>query len=153
MGQVDAKKRRNLPITLYDMKSFALASLAGASCLLATYDLTREGSITFALTIVVVIGAVGGLIALVPLGENKPRILLLISAFIIGALISEVVAFTHYYITYGSQDPKLGVGVALSILEFGIIATVGGLVMFAVATVKNRITLRSSGIAQKRAAP
>ncbi|MES1982627.1 MAG: hypothetical protein V4443_09130 [Pseudomonadota bacterium] len=135
------------------MKPFALASLAGASCLLATYGLTREGSITFALTIVVVIGAVGAIIALALFGENKPRIVLLISAFIIGALISEVVAFTHYYITYGSQDPKLVVGVAVSILEFGIISTVGGLTMFVAASVKRRITLRSSGTAQKRAAP
>ncbi len=120
---------------------------------MATYGLTREGSITFALTIVVVIGAVGAIIALALFGENKPRIVLLISAFIIGALISEVVAFTHYYITYGSQDPKLVVGVAVSILEFGIISTVGGLTMFVAASVKRRITLRSSGTAQKRAAP
>jgi hypothetical protein len=135
------------------MKPFALASLSGASCLLATYGLTREGSITFALTIVVVIGAVGGLIALALFGENKPRIAFLILAFIIGALVSEVVAFTHYYITYGSQDPKLGVGVAVSILEFGIISSVGGLAMLVAAAVKHRITLRSSGTVQKRPAP
>ena len=135
------------------MKSFTLASLAGASCLLATYSLTREGSITFALMIVVTIGAVGGLVALALSGENKPRIMLLILAFVIGALISEVVAFMHYYITFGSQDPKLSVGVAVSIWEFGIISIVGGLAMFAASVVKRRITLRSSGTAQKRAAP
>lgn len=135
------------------MKPFAFASLAGAFCLLATYGLTREGSIAFALTIVVVIGVVGGLIALVLFRENKPRILHLISAFIIGALFSEVVAFTRYYITYGSQDSKLSVGLAVSIVEFFIISTVGGLAMFAAAAVRRRITMRSSGTARKRAAP
>ena len=144
-----------LSTILRGMKPYALATLAGASCLLATYSLTREGSIPFALMVVAIIGGASGLIAAALSGvKNNLRIWLLTLSFVIGVLISEVVTFTHYYLTYGHQDPKLGVGVAVSVLEFGAIAIVGGLAMLAAALVtKGRITLRSSGTAQKRAAP
>jgi len=137
------------------MKPYVFATLAGASCLLATYSLTREGSILFALMVVAIIGVACGLIAVALSGvKSNLRIGLLTSSFVIGVLISEVVAFMYYYLTYGYQDPKLGAGVAVSVLEFGTIAIVGGLTMLAAALVaKSRITLRSSGTAQKRTAP
>lgn len=137
------------------MKPYVFSTLAGASCLLATYSLTREGSIPFALVVVAVIGIACGLIAVALSGvKSNLHIGLLTSSFVIGVLISEVVAFTHYYLTYGYQDPKLGAGVAVSVLEFGTIAIVGGLTMLAAALLaKSRIALRSSGTAQKRAAP
>ncbi len=137
------------------MKPYALDTLAGASCLLATYSLTREGSIPFALMVVTIIGVTSGLIAVALSGvKNNLRIGLLTLSFVIGVLISEVVTFTHYYLTYGYQDPKFGVGVAVSVLEFGAIAIVGGLAMLAAALVtKSRITRRSSGTPQKRGAP
>lgn len=137
------------------MNPYVFATLAGASCLLATYSLTREGGFPFALLVVAIIGLACGLIA-VALSDVKSnlRIGLLTSSFVFGVLISEVVAFTHYYLTYGYQDPKLGAGVAVSVLEFGALAIVGGLTMFAAALVaKSRITRRSGGTAQKRAAP
>ena len=85
--------------------------------------------------------------------KSNLNIGLLILSFAIGALISEVVAFTHYYFTYGYQDQKLSVGEAVSVLEFGVIAIVGGLATFSAALVaKRRITRRSSGTAQMRGA-
>jgi hypothetical protein len=130
------------------MKPYALATLAGASCLLATYSLTRAGSIPFALMVVATIGVACGVTAVALSGEKSNlRIGLLTSSFVIGALVSEVVAFTHYYLSYGYQDPKLGAGVAVSILEFGTIAIVGGLTMLAAALVaKSRITRRSTAL-------
>ena len=137
------------------MKPYTVATLAGASCLLATYSLTREESIPLALIVVAIIGGACGLIAVALSGDKSNlHIGLLTLSFAIGALISEVVAFTHYYFTYGHQDPKLGVGEAVSILEFGAIAIIGGLATFLAAFLaKRRITRRSSGTAQKRAAP
>ena len=137
------------------MKPYAFAILAGASCLLATYSLTREGSILFALMVVAFIGAACGLFAVVLSNvRSNLRIGLLASSFVVGAIISEVAAFTYYYLTYGYKDPKLDVGEAVSILECGVIAIVGGLATLSAAFVsKRRITRRSSGTAQKRAAP
>ena len=130
------------------MNPYVFATLSGASCLLATYSLTREGSIPFALLVVAIIGLACGLItvALSDVRSNL-RIGLITSSFVFGVLISEVVAFTHYYLTYGYQDLKLGVGVAVSVLEFGTIAIVGGLTMLAAALLaKNRITRRSTSL-------
>jgi hypothetical protein len=139
---------------LYDMKPYALAALAGASCLLATYSQIREGSIVLALMVVAIIGAVSGLIAMVLSGQRSNlRVLLLISAFTVGALVSEAVTFVHYYLTYGFQDPKFSAGVAVSIMEFGVISVVGGFAMLTGLMIKRRITLRSGGTAQKRATP
>ena len=137
------------------MKPYAFATLAGAACLLATYSLTREGSIPIALIVIVFIGGACGLVAVAMKGgKSNLSIGLLTLSFAIGAAISEAVAFAHYYFTYGSQDPKLSVGVAVSVLEFGVIAIVGGLATLSAAFVaKRRITRRSSGTAQKRAAP
>ena len=116
------------------MKPHAFATIAGASCLLATYNLTREGNITLALIVVAIIGVVCGLIAVAFNGnKSKLQIGLLSFSFSIGALISELVAFTNYYLTYGYQDPKLSVGVVVSLLEFSVISIVGGLATFSAA--------------------
>jgi hypothetical protein len=138
------------------MKPYALAALAGAACLLATYSLTREGSIPLALIVIAFIGGACGLVAVAMNGESgNLRIGLLTLSFAIGgAMLSEVVAFTRYFFAYGYQDPKLSVGVAVSVLEFGAIALVGGIATLSAAFMaKRRITRRSSGTAQKRAAP
>lgn len=128
------------------MKPYAFSILAGASCLLATYSQTREGSIPLALMFVVMIGCACGLIAVTLKGDKRNlHIGLITLSFVIGALISEIVVFTHYYFTYGYRDPKLGVGEAVSVLEFCVIAIVGGLATFSTAfMVKRRITIRST---------
>lgn len=53
----------------------------------------------------------------------------MLSMFVAGALISEGVMFTHYYFTDGYNDPKLGVGIAVAIVEFGVLAAVGAIAM------------------------
>ena len=137
------------------MKPYALSTFAGASCLLATYSLTREGSILLALNVVVVIGGACGLVAVVVNGgKGNLYIGFLTLSFAFGAFVSEVVAFACDYYTHGYEDPKLGVGEAVSIFEFGVIAVVGGLATFASAVVAKRLsTERSRRMAQKRAAP
>jgi hypothetical protein len=135
---------------LYGPMPFAVTAAAGAICLVVSYDLTRGGNTIFAIMVVAIIGAASGLIAAALCGEKSNlRILLLIFAFVIGAFISEAVAFAHYYGTYGFQDPKFGVGVVLSIAEFAIISAVGSLAIFAAVWVKKRsIALRSREAAQ-----
>jgi len=127
------------------MNPFALVVLAGASCLLATYNLSREGSILLSLVVVAVIGATSGAIAMVLCGEKIPHFGRILLAFVTGAMLSETSVFVHYYITYGHQDPKLSVGIAVSIIEFGVISVTGILaLLFATSAMKSRITRRLS---------
>ena len=128
------------------MKSFALATLAGASCLIFTYELTRQGSFILTLVVVAIIGASAG-VGSVFLKDPKTnaRLSLLALAFVMGALLSEAVVFAHYYFTYGYQDPSLNVGIAVSELEFGVISVVGGVFMLLSTLATSRITRRSSG--------
>ena len=127
------------------MNPLALAAISGIICLPATYSLAREGSISLALLVVALLGAIGGAIAQRS-ERNGVRPWALSLAFVVGAMFSEVVAFAHYYISYGHQDPKLSVGVSVSIIEFLVISVVGGLALLASALITySRITRRSKG--------
>jgi hypothetical protein len=53
------------------MKSFLLLFLAGASCLLVTYDLSQGGDIVLAVLVIAVIGAASALLGSVFAGEPK----------------------------------------------------------------------------------
>ena len=78
--------------------------------------------------------------------KNGVRPWTLSLAFVVGAMFSEVVAVAHYYISYGHQDPKLAVGVSVSIIEFLVISVVGGFALLASAQITHsRITRRSQG--------
>ena len=127
------------------MTPFAYATLAGALCLPATYSLSREGSISLVVLILALLGAIGGAIA--QQRERKGfRPWPLVLAFVVGTLFSEVVMFGHYYITYGYQDPKLSVGVSISVIEFVVISVVGAIALLAAAfAMHSRITRRSKG--------
>jgi len=46
-------------------------------------------------------------------------------AFAVGAIATEILFFAYYYIRYGHADPKLSVGVALSVVEGAVIAALG----------------------------
>lgn len=126
------------------MSPLALSGIAGILCLPATYGLSREGNIYLALLVVALLGAVGGAIAQCKEGSTfRPWALSL--AFVVGALLSEAVAFAHYYITYGDQDSKLSVGGGVAIVEVLVISVVGGAAMLAAVYVAHsRITCRSS---------
>jgi hypothetical protein len=111
-------------------RPFVVALLAGLACLPATYVLTREGEVLVSLLVVAAIGATSAVVvwALFPAG-TRPRLLPMLSVFVVGALISEGAMFTHYYFTDGYNDPKLGVGIAVAIVEFGVLAAVGAIAM------------------------
>ncbi len=129
------------------MKSFLPPAIAGALCLPATYWQTRTGSMAISLIYVVVIGALGGMVATFLSRRNeKPRFLTLASAFVIGGFMGELVGFTHYYIIYGYHDQLLAVGVILSFVEFGGIAVFGGIAACLAALVQHRSTHHSSGL-------
>ena len=127
------------------MKPFALTALAGVLCLPATYSLSREGSIPLALLIVVLLGAAGGAAAVAQKrDENSFHPWPLLGAFVIGALLSEAVAFVRYYYSFGYQDPKLAVGVGVSVLEFFVISVIGCIALLVAAlNMNSRITRRS----------
>ena len=127
------------------MTPFAYAALAGALCLPATYSFSRKGSIALAVLILVVLGAAGGVIA--QQREKKSfRPWPLVLAFVMGAMFSEVVMFAHYYITYGYQDPKLSVGMSISVIELVVISVVGVIALLAAAfAMHRRITRPSKG--------
>jgi hypothetical protein len=127
------------------MNPFTFAAIAGILCLPATYSFSREGSIILSVFVVALLGVIGGAIAQrSERGSFRPWPLAL--AFVVGAVFSEVVAFGHYYITYGYQDPKISVGVSVSVIEFLVISIVGGFALLSAAYLTHsRITRRSKG--------
>jgi hypothetical protein len=108
--------------------SYVIAILAGALCLPATYNLVRTGSLPFALALLVLLAASGGALACLTSRESV-RLLPLrhVGAFVLGALAVELISFSHYYLSIGRHDPKLSAGIALSLIEFGVTALVGGI--------------------------
>lgn len=129
------------------MNTLALVTLAGVVCLPATYTLTREGSLVISVLIVALVGAIaGGMSVVLRADKTAPRNGSLALALVGGAAVSEMGAFVHYYITDGYQDPKLGVGVAVSVIEFSVIAVVGCVALLIAASVtQSRRTSRSKG--------
>jgi hypothetical protein len=125
------------------MRSILPPALAGALCLPATFRLSRDGYFSGALVIVVVIGSIGGAIAMaMSRMQGNPRFAHLALGFVVGALASEVVAFTHYYLTYGYRDQLLGVGVIMESMEFIGIAFFGGTATCLAALVQRRLAAR-----------
>lgn len=111
-------------------RPLVVALLAGLACLPASFAFTREGKLIVSLVVVAAIGAASTVVARVPFPEHiKPRLPPMVLMFVVGVLVSEVVMFTHYYLTDGYNDPKLGVGVAVAIVEFGTVAAVGAIAM------------------------
>lgn len=109
------------------MKPYAITSIAGLVCLPATYNFTKEGNIVMSLVIVGLFGCISGVLAATQ--ANRPKTLSLLLSFVAGALISQVIFFAHYYYNYGHKDPKLVVGEAVAIIQFGVISVVGGLAL------------------------
>jgi hypothetical protein len=104
-----------------------LPVLAGALCLPATYDFNRTDKYLAALRAIFIIGTLGGATTVVlSARESKLRLLRLVSAFVIGALASEVYCFARYFIDVGYRDPELVLGVSATAIEFCCIAVVGG---------------------------
>lgn len=128
------------------MNPFLLLIVAGASSLLLTYNPSRGGEIVVALLIIAVIGAASGAIAMVSGPEQKMQNLgFLVAAFVVGVLLSETAVFARYYFRYGYQDPKLPVGIAVSLIEFGVISIIGSFALIVTTFVlKRRITRRLS---------
>ena len=140
--------RTSRKMFLYAMNRYVLAMLAGAVCLPSTYSLNREGSILLSVALAVVIGGAAGAAAKKAEGEARGmKSGYLALAFLIGAFLSEVVAFGWYYWSYGQEDPKLAVGVAVSIWEFAAIGASGGFSLILAAKVKERVT---TGYNQRR---
>ncbi len=79
------------------------------------------------MVIVVVIALLSSALAICfapPDGDLAGRLPL---AFAAGAVWSELVFFAYYYVHYGRRDPKLVVGVDLSMIEAFVIAGLGAL--------------------------
>lgn len=128
------------------MKQLALPIVAGAVCLLVTYNITREGSIAVALLVFVAIGAATGVIlALLDRARIVKTKTASAVAFVLGAFLSESIAFARYYFAYGYQDPKLTVGIVASVIEFVCIALVGAASLLVALALTSRITGHSSG--------
>ena len=91
------------------MNPFALAAISGTICLPATYSLAREGSISLAVLVVALLGAIGGAMAQRS-EKNGVRPWTLSLAFVVGAMFSEVVAVAHYYIVRAPRPKACGRG-------------------------------------------
>ncbi len=126
------------------MKSLLLAALAGVACLPATYRISRDGYFLGTFVVLIVIGALGGVFAsLVSKVKAKSHVLLVGSAFVIGALISQSIGFARHYFETGYRDRYLSVGVVFAVAEFVAIAVIGGLATCVASAVRNPFTTRS----------
>jgi len=110
------------------MRYQPLSFLSGMLCLPATYQLIREGSVFVSVGIVVFLAVAGTLLTkiLTPKSNTEPGLWRAPLAFVLGALVSEVGCFAYYYIDFGYSDPKLGVGIAVAVIEFAVIGVAGG---------------------------
>lgn len=115
--------------------------VAGAICPLVTFGLNRSGSVLLGLILVAAIGAAGAIIRIGGSADRIDRMNLWppAAAFCVGALISEVTGFIHYYLTYGYRDDKLNVGLTLSIIEFSAIAAIGSIAVVIATIVRRRL--------------
>jgi hypothetical protein len=100
---------------------------AGALCLPATYGFTRNGSFEISIAAIISIAALGTWLAFWYMSRSNDRSSWwsLAGAFAIGAIVSEALFFAYYFFKYGHADAKLSVGIALSIVEGGLIALLG----------------------------
>ncbi len=123
------------------MKPLLPYAAAGATCLPVTYNLTRGGDVFFAPFAVAAIGIAVALLcgARSAKGSGWLSLRRAALAFSIGAFISELAFFIHYYITVGYDDPKLSVGIGLSIVEFFTIALVGSFAICIVNFVRHHL--------------
>jgi hypothetical protein len=114
--------------SLYDVRYEAISFLAGMLCFPATYQLTREGSVSLSVGIVVFLAVAGTLLTKIsaPKSTTDPWLWRAPLVFVLGALVSEAGCFAYYYIDFGYSDPKLGVGIAVTVIEFAVIGAVGG---------------------------
>jgi RsiW-degrading membrane proteinase PrsW (M82 family) len=124
------------------MKAIVISLAAGALCLPATSRFTRYGYLAVSIATIVTIAVLGTCLALWCMNSSKRHTAwwTLALSFCVGALVSEMVSFAYYYFDYGYADPKLGVGIALSFLEGGAIALIGGLSVVAAYFALRRIT-------------
>ncbi len=121
------------------MKSLLAAALAGVLCLPATFRLSRDGNFLGTALVVVVIAAIGGAIGVgMSRGKGKPRLVHFATAFVIGAFVSELMFFSHYYFTFGYQDQLLSVGIIMLFVEASSIALLGGFATCLAALVQRR---------------
>lgn len=132
----------------FDKMPLAVAALVGAVCQPLTFQMVVHGSIPMAITVIAVLGAAAGMLGMGLSGDKRPRqIGLLLAAFVTGDFVSGLVSFGHYYWTYGYDDPKLSVGIGISILYFATVAGVGGLALLIAALLQrskeSRATLSS----------
>jgi hypothetical protein len=131
---------RNSPPQTPKIVSAALpiALVAGGTCLPLTYHLNRFGSIELAVALIALIGMVAG--SAIYRIVKAPRIASVLLGFTGGALLVEVVVFGNYYFTDGYGDALLGVGVALSLMEFLAIVVVGGSSAVGALIVQRRVS-------------
>ena len=141
---------RNLPVTftLYAVKPSVIPLVAGALCLPMTYRLTRYGSgesLAASVAIIVATAMLGTWLALWYMNRKNCQSAwwALTLAFVGGAGLSEVLFFAYYYFDYGHADQKLSVGIALSFIEGGAIAMLGGLSVVVSFFALRRITSAS----------
>jgi hypothetical protein len=127
------------------VRTSLISLAAGALCLPATYRFTRYGSFEISIAAVIVIAILGTWLAFWYMSRSNDRTnwWSLASAFAVGAFVSEALFFTYYYFAYGHADAKLSVGIALAIIEGGLIALLGAVTVIGAFFAFRRITSAS----------
>ena len=111
------------------MRARLISIATGALCLPTTYWSTRHGAIAVSVGVIVTIAVLGTWLALWHIKRNNYdcKWWALALSFCSGAVLSEAIFFVYYYIDYGHVDSKIDVGIALSLIEGGVIALLGSL--------------------------
>ena len=125
------------------MKTYLPYALAGLICPIAAYPVSRGISIPLAIFLVAAIAGASGLVRLDRSNAiQATRVWLAAMVYCLGVLVSQVALFVRYYLTFGYRDEKLNVGIAITQLEFVIIAATGSAAIGLAIALRRR--LRSS---------
>jgi len=123
------------------MRNIIITALAGILCLAVTYSSTRSGNLFTSIIVILLIGSAAGMMARWDGNKDtKTSLWSLILVFICGVVLTELVAFTYYYFQTGHNDPKLSVGIGVSIVEAGIVSILGALSLTVAGILTARIT-------------
>ncbi|MEJ2115475.1 MAG: hypothetical protein P8X88_05375, partial [Gammaproteobacteria bacterium] len=125
-------------INIVQMHIWLINFVAGLICLPMTFSNTREGIIILSIVIVAVIAGLAAVIS--AFTSDKLNILKNnVLPVIIGVLASGTAVFTYHDLDYGKSDPKLSVGLFMSIIELILIVVVGLISMLLVLKITQSI--------------
>jgi hypothetical protein len=106
-------------------KKVAFAICLGLLTIPLTYSTSRSGKIAISVALFFVAGYLSSFLSKKAEAPESPTLLEICAGFTFGVAIAQSISFLNYFSSYGREDQKLGVGVWVMAIEFGIAVFVG----------------------------